>query len=162
MARHQRQIPPHRETPEWGRLLWRGLTKRCPRCGGGHLYRGWFRMRDRCPTCGFQFDREPGFFVGAYFINFAIAEGLLFIALMVFVVWKSGHPDAGIALVMWVSVIMAIIAPVIIYPFSRTIWSAIDLGMTPLSAAEEAAAIAALAAEGRSWTADQGATKRDR
>ena len=48
-------------------------TKHCPRCGGGHLFDGWFRMKERCPTCGVRFEREPGFFVGAYFINFAVA-----------------------------------------------------------------------------------------
>src|SRR5690606_8923938 len=71
--------------PTWGTLLRRGLTKKCPRCGGGRLYDGWFRMKERCPTCGLLFEREPGFFVGAYLINFAIVEGLLFVLIMGFV-----------------------------------------------------------------------------
>ncbi|HWJ99035.1 MAG TPA: hypothetical protein VNQ33_12805, partial [Acidimicrobiales bacterium] len=68
-----------RPKPEWPTLLWRGFAKHCPRCGGGHLYRNWFRMKERCPTCGYLFEREPGFFVGAYFINFGIVEGFLFV-----------------------------------------------------------------------------------
>lgn len=129
-----------RAKPTNGTLLWRGLAKRCPRCGGGDLYEGWFRMKPRCPTCGYLFEREPGFFVGAYLINFAIAEGLLFVMLMAFLVWKNSHPDAGIAFAVWIGMVFSIVAPIVFYPFSRTIWSAIDLAMTPLELAEIVAA----------------------
>ena len=63
---------------------------------------------------------------------------------------------------MGVSVVVAIVAPIVMYPFSRTVWSAIDLGMTPLTPSEEAGAIAALAAEGKEWTAGQQSGKRSR
>lgn len=122
--------------PSWTTLLRRGLTKRCPRCGGGHLYHGWFRMKERCPTCGMQFEREPGFFIGAYFINFVIAEGFLFVLLMAFVFWKDSHPEAGVALPISVAVFLAVVAPLVFYPFSRTIWSAVDIAMTPLELRE--------------------------
>src|SRR5687768_5217459 len=84
-----------RGRPTTWTLVRRGFMKRCPRCGGGRLFEGWFRMKDRCPTCGYLFEREPGFFVGAYLINFAITEGLLFVLLMGFVFWKTNNPDAG-------------------------------------------------------------------
>lgn len=122
--------------PRWGTLLRRGLTKRCPRCGGGRLYQGWFRMKERCPTCGLLFEREPGFFVGAYLINFAIAEGLLFILIMGFVFWKDQHPEAGVAVPVAIAIFLGVFAPLIFYPFSRTIWSALDIGMTPLELEE--------------------------
>lgn len=122
--------------PEWGLLLRRGLTKRCPRCGGGHLYDGWFRMKDRCPTCGLLFEREPGFFVGAYVINFAITEGLLLALVMGFVFWKNANPDAGVGGPVVAAIVIGVVAPIAFYPFSRTIWSAIDIGMTPLELAE--------------------------
>ena len=126
--------------PEWGTLLRRGLTKKCPRCGAGHVYDGWFRMKERCPGCGLLFEREPGFFVGAYFINFAIAEGLLFVLVMGFVFWKDQHPEAGVAGPVVVAIVLGIGAPVLFYPFSRTIWSAVDIGMTPLELTEIVAA----------------------
>ena len=76
-------------------LLRLGFLKKCPRWGGGHIYATWCRMKERCPTCGYLFEREPGFFVGAYLINFAIVEGFLFIMLMGFIAWKDQNPDAG-------------------------------------------------------------------
>lgn len=133
--------------PTWGTLLLRGLTKRCPRCGGRHLYDGWFRMKDRCPTCGILFEREPGFFVGAYLVNFAIAIVLLFVECMAFVAWKATHAEAGVTVPVVVGVAIAIVAPVFFYPYSRTLWSALDVGGTPIEPHEAEAAAAFLAGE---------------
>jgi uncharacterized protein (DUF983 family) len=126
----------------WGRLLWRGATKRCPRCGAGHLYEGWFRMVDRCGRCGLKFEREPGFFVGAYLINFAIVIVLLFAVCMGYVAMKAIDASAPVLPVVLAGLVLAVVAPVLFYPFSRTLWSAIDIGMTPLTPDEidEAAA----------------------
>ena len=93
-------------------------------------------MKERCPTCGYLFEREPGFFVGAYLINFSIVEGFLFVLIMGFVLWKSGHPDAGVLGFSIVGVAIGVVGPIVFYPFSRTIWSALDLVMTPLEVKE--------------------------
>jgi uncharacterized protein (DUF983 family) len=135
-----------RGKPSNATIMRRGFLKRCPRCGGGHLYEGWFRMRDRCPSCGYLFEREPGFFVGAYLINFAIAEGFLFVLLMGFMLWKNAHPETGLVVPIAVGVAIGIVAPIVFYPFARTIWSAIDLAMTPLELPEIVAAADALEA----------------
>ena len=39
--------------------LWRGLRKRCPHCGEGHLYAGWSELQ-RCSSCGLVFVPKPG------------------------------------------------------------------------------------------------------
>jgi uncharacterized protein (DUF983 family) len=126
--------------PPPGTLLKRGLLKRCPRCGGKGLFRSWFHQHERCPTCGYLFEREPGFFVGAYFINFAIAEGFLFVLVMGYVLWKDQHPDAGVVIPVAIGVAIGVILPILMYPFARTIWSAFDLLMTPLEMKEIVAA----------------------
>lgn len=62
----------------------RGLALRCPRCGGGRLFRGLFRMHDACSACGLTFRREPGFYLGSIYINYGITvilTGLLYAAL---------------------------------------------------------------------------------
>jgi uncharacterized protein (DUF983 family) len=43
-----------------GRVLRHGLHRRCPRCGEGPLFRGWFAMRDICSDCGLIFEPTPG------------------------------------------------------------------------------------------------------
>lgn len=31
--------------------LLRGFRRRCPRCGRGHLFDGYLKVRDQCPSC---------------------------------------------------------------------------------------------------------------
>jgi uncharacterized protein (DUF983 family) len=135
---------PNEPVVGWGTLLWRGTIKRCPRCGGGHLYKGWFQMVDRCGRCGLKFEREPGFFVGAYLINFAIIIILLFILCMGYVAMKAIDESASLLPIMVAALVLAVVAPVFFYPYSRTLWSAIDIGMTPLTEDEIGGARAAL------------------
>src|SRR5699024_3261175 len=129
----------------WGGLLSRGVRKKCPHCGTGHLFRGWFRMIDRCRGCGLRFEREPGFFVGAYLINFAVTVILLFIGAMAFIAVKAIDHDASPRTILIISVVIALLFPPFFYPYSRTIWSAFDIGMTPLEDSELAEAAEALA-----------------
>lgn len=131
----------------WPTLLRRGITKRCPRCGGGKLYDSWFHMKDRCPTCGFLFEREPGFFVGAFLINFGVVIVLLFVGTMGFVAWKAVDEEASATVPLVTCLIVAVVVPVLFYPLARTIWSALHLGASPIEAHEVEAANAFLRGE---------------
>lgn len=120
-------------------MLRRGLTKHCPVCGSGHLFEGWFRMKERCPRCDYKFEREEGFFLGAYTINLAISEGLLLLLAIVplIALLGTGH-DVNLWPIVVIGLMAAIVAPLIFYPFSRTIWSAIDLVLRPPEQTEPA------------------------
>ncbi len=65
---------------------------------------------------------------------------------MVFVAVKATNPDAGYVGFLVAGLVIAVAAPVFCYPFSRTIWSAIDIAMSPLEPTEEAEAATAAAA----------------
>ena len=41
-----------------GLIEW--LQQRCPLCGAGKLFSGWFRMKERCPGCGYTYEVEAG------------------------------------------------------------------------------------------------------
>ncbi len=120
-------------------MLRRGLTKRCAVCGSGHLFDGWFRMKEHCPRCGYRFEREEGFFLGAYTINLAIAEGLLLILAIVPLIYLlATRPEVSIWPFLGIGLVAAVVAPLVFYPFSRTIWSAIDLILRPSDRPEPA------------------------
>lgn len=125
---------------EWDVMLKRGFRKRCARCGAGGQFVTWFRMKERCDSCGFKFDREEGYFVGVYFINFAVTEIALFLLLMGVIVLLSSNSDVSLAVPMTVGAVLAVMVPIAFYPFAKTIWSAIDLTMTPLELPEIIAA----------------------
>lgn len=88
--------------------MWRGLTKRCPICGSGGLYDGWFRG-------------QP-----------AVAEGLMAILCSVPAIYLSAtRPEASLVPVIIGGLIAAVVAPFVFYPFSRTIWVALELMLRP-------------------------------
>jgi len=118
-------------------MVGRGLLKRCALCGGGRLFTGWLRMKERCPRCGYLFEREEGFFLGAYVINLAIAQALVIVlAVVPAIVLLSRNPDTSIVPIVVGGILGAVVAPVAFYPFSKTIWTAFDLIMRPVSARE--------------------------
>jgi uncharacterized protein (DUF983 family) len=112
------------------RLAARGLIRRCPRCGAGHLFSRWFRMIERCPRCDYAFAREEGFFLGAFVINFVVTEAALGIVLAVFIGLEAGG-GAPLGPIIAAAVLVTVAVPLLFYPFSKTLWAAIDLAMHP-------------------------------
>lgn len=110
-------------------MIMRGLTMRCAFCGAGGLFRSWLKMREVCPNCSHRFNQESGFFLGAYAINFAITEGLLLLALIPYIVISAGNPQTSVPAGPFAAAALAgaILGPVVFYPFSRTLWVALDL-----------------------------------
>ena len=119
------------------RMLLRGAAKRCPACGRGRLFTGWFRMADRCPTCAYRFEREEGFFLGAYVMNLVIAQGLvILLAVVPAIVLFNTDPDASLKPIVAGGALAAVVAPFFFYPWSKTLWVAVELIMRPLHASE--------------------------
>lgn len=110
--------------PSGARALSRGLARRCPRCGAGRLFRGWFHLRERCPRCGFRFEREEGGFLGALTLNYAVTAGAWLAVLVAALVATA--PDVPVVPLMAVSAIVVVVVPLAFYPFSKTIWAAIE------------------------------------
>ena len=122
--------------PPVGRMLARGLVRRCARCGGrGAFFTGWYAMADRCRTCGLAWPRNmEGFQLGAAAINIIITGGSLLAVMGVGTVLTYPEPPVWplVALTSAVAVLVAVVG----YPVSYTVWLAVDLAMNPLSDGE--------------------------
>lgn len=130
--------PPSR-SPGLARMLARALARRCPRCGAGRLFAGWFRMVERCPRCRFRFEGRPeeGAFLGAYVLNLALTEGVLAAVLFGFIIVRANTGSGGALWpVLTIGGLVAVVLPLAFYPFSRTLWAAIDLAARPPSVDE--------------------------
>lgn len=113
------------------RLLARGVTLRCPLCGASGLFRRWFGLRDRCPRCHFPLEqRIEGHWLGSLGMNTIVSFGALFVTMIVGLV--IAYPDGGLGPLLVVTVTVAVVVPLVFFPFSKTLWSAIDLAMRPL------------------------------
>ncbi|NNF54744.1 MAG: DUF983 domain-containing protein [Acidimicrobiales bacterium] len=133
---HQGRQPRHRRAgPGWRTMLWRGVRKRCPACGQNRLFHRWFTISERCPRCGLKFERIEGHWIGAIGMNTIITFGFLLIALAITMIIVVGT-DVPRWRIAAGGVMLALIIPPLIDPFTRTLWTAIDVGMRPLEAHE--------------------------
>ena len=112
-------------------MLWRGIRRRCPRCGERDVFASYFKLKPSCPRCGMSFEREEGFWLGAYVINFGVGEGMVGLLLMVFLFVKVNNPDVPLAPWLISGTVLGIVLPLLFFPSSRTVWAAFDLAMNP-------------------------------
>ena len=115
-------------------MVARALALRCPLCGHHPLFHRWFRMDDRCGRCGLRFERVVGHWFGPLTLNTVVSFGaLLAITLGSFLVsWPEAPPTWIIA----VGLATAVAVPLAFFPWSRTLWLALDLRIRPLEPGE--------------------------
>ena len=116
----------HERRGELWPFIGRALRRRCPRCGSPDIWRSWFALCERCPRCQLELDRgESDHFYGAYLLNFVVAELIpAFAFVIALVVTWPAPPWKAIT---WGAVILVATAPLLTYPFAKTVWLAIDL-----------------------------------
>ena len=105
--------------------------RRCPRCGSGGIFRSWFATHHACPTCGQVFERgeSSDFWVGSYLINLVVAE--LAAVIVSGVLWIALRDRASFEFLWGMSMVWAVVMPILFYPFARGLWLAIDLYFRP-------------------------------
>lgn len=84
-------------------------------------------MNQRCAVCGLRFEREPGYFLGAMYISFALAAPLM-CALVALFWWLTPWSLGGILLAS--SLALLPFAPALTL-FARVLWIYFDRGMDP-------------------------------
>jgi uncharacterized protein (DUF983 family) len=110
-------------------LLVRGFRKRCPICGSRDIFAAWSQLKDLCPTCGYTFVREDGYWVGAMIVNIAVAE-LWFFVLFVGVI-AATIPDIPWQPLLVIALVTNGVLPIVFYPRSKTVWMGLDLFFHP-------------------------------
>jgi len=115
----------------------RGCRKHCAVCNSGGLFSRWFTLAERCPRCNLRFERIEGHWTGDLGINTIVSFGTLLIALIIgFLLSWPEAPGIGLFIV---AISIAGLVPLAFFPFSKTIWLAIDLVFRPLEPGEVAA-----------------------
>ena len=117
-----RDLPPS-GWPRLRTLLVRALARRCPQCGAPGIFRTYWSLREACPRCHYRFEREEGYFLGAYALNLLFAE-FITIALLVWFLVKTDYSWVVLEIVF---IPLAVLLPILLFPFARTLWMALDL-----------------------------------
>jgi uncharacterized protein (DUF983 family) len=105
----------------------RALRLRCPRCGRAPLFRGWFSMNTVCAVCDLRFERAPGYWIGAIYVNYGvtvtIAVGGYFL-LRVLAGWETAAE-----LALWVPFV--IVFPLWFFRYARSVWLGLEFAVNP-------------------------------
>jgi uncharacterized protein (DUF983 family) len=103
-----------------GQIIARGLTNRCPNCGGRTLFQAgtYFKTNKECPRCGLKIERDEGFFLGSMSLNY----GVTLVGFLTPVMLLAYY---GVMSATWASVLAVLGAfgfPILFYRSSRSWW----------------------------------------
>ena len=101
-----------------GQIITRGLTNRCPNCGGHRLFKDGtlFVLNESCPDCGLKFEKDEGFFLGAMSLNYGVT--LVGYLVPVLLLWYGGV--LGGRLAVGLAIGGALVVPMLLYRSSRS------------------------------------------
>lgn len=117
------------------KALGRALRLRCPVCGTAPVMQSWLRARTHCSSCHFRFNRsESGYEVGSLAVNTSLTLVLLTLGIAGAV--ALGWPEPNWNAITIGMVVSALALPVAIFPFSKTLYLALDVSFRPPAAAD--------------------------
>lgn len=124
------------EVQPLGRMLWRALGRRCPRCGDRRAwFIGWFRQGERCVGCGVRRTRDvEGHELGSLTIGLVVNIGIISAALGLALALTV--PDVPVLTLYLVLASTALVVPIVTWPLTHTVWMAIDLKSRPVDSEE--------------------------
>lgn len=101
-------------------ILARGLSNRCPNCGGRTLFRKGtlFRSNPACPACGLRLEHDEGFFIGSLSLNYGVTVVGILLPLLLLAYWGV----LGVAAASAAAVVAAVVAPILFYRPARSWW----------------------------------------
>jgi uncharacterized protein (DUF983 family) len=112
-------------------MIQRALRRNCPFCGGHGVFAAWFELKRACPQCGLKLQRneEQDYWMGGYLLNFIVAELIVafFLVAAILISW----PGVPWNTVLYATAAAATIGPLLTFPFSKTLWIAVDLVFRP-------------------------------
>lgn len=108
-------------------LVWRSLRLRCPVCGEGRLFAGWFRMHPRCSHCDATFEREAGFFLGSIYFNYGLTALIVAIAYPTLLFSRTATENQLLA----GAFAFTLLFPVWFFRYARALWLGFDQFMDP-------------------------------
>jgi uncharacterized protein (DUF983 family) len=86
-------------------------------------------MNETCPSCGLRFEREPGYFVGAMYVSYALA--VLIVGALTAVLWLLLLPGWPMSRVVLPAVAAFLPLVPVVFRWSRIIWIHFDRSIDP-------------------------------
>jgi uncharacterized protein (DUF983 family) len=85
-------------------------------------------MAERCEVCGLRYEREPGYFVGAIYVNYAVTVTVA-AGTVLLLDWTVG---LSLARQLVIGIVLAGLVPLAFFRYARSLWLAVDFLVTTL------------------------------
>lgn len=102
------------------------LQAKCPRCREGDMFQcslfnitRFSKMHQTCPDCHQKFEVEPGFFIGAMYVSYAMSVGLFLITGLV-LYHLFDDPELWVYLTV-ITILVIVLLP-FLYRYSRVLY----------------------------------------
>jgi uncharacterized protein (DUF983 family) len=83
-------------------------------------------MAERCPHCHLRYERAPGYFVGAIYVNYAVTV-VFGLGLVLFLDRLLGlGPDLQVVL----AVLVTVLVPLLFFRYARSLWLGLEYMVT--------------------------------
>ena len=99
-----------------------GFRLQCPGCRSRPLFRSFFDMHQKCSGCGYTFEREAGYFVGAIYINIIVTFAIILSGAGL-MTWYFA-PALSTLIAVWC--LFAVLIPLFFFRYSRSVWLNLD------------------------------------
>ena len=85
-------------------------------------------MYERCPVCGWRFEREEGYWTGAIALNLAVTV-LLLVIILVPIASVFATSQIPVVLLMIASLPLPVILPLLFFRHAKSFWMSFDFMM---------------------------------
>jgi hypothetical protein len=84
-------------------------------------------MHAECPCCRFKFEREPGYFVGAIYLNYAATVAIAIPGYFLLDIYTEMTLTQQ--LILWIA--FGTLFPIFFFRYSRSLWLGLDTLFNP-------------------------------
>ena len=101
---------------------------RCPVCDNAQIFKSFFDTPERCPSCGYFFMRESGYFLPHVAIGYGAT---VFVALSVWPLLEYGFGVHSGAVILPAMIATGILFGIWFLRYAKMLWLALDLTLHP-------------------------------
>ncbi len=107
-------------------IIYSVATNTCPHCHKGKVFENsnpysftkGLKMKDSCSECGLKYEREPGFFYGSLYVNYALSSGIFIVLYLSDALWI--HMETWLLLTLVVVLLLGLYP--VTYRLGRLFW----------------------------------------
>jgi hypothetical protein len=86
-------------------------------------------MNERCPACGLKFEREPGYFLGAMYVSYAL--GIPIIGGLTLGLWYFWLRDWDLQWALFPALLLFLPLVPLLFRTARVVWIHLDRTISP-------------------------------